>query len=156
MSFLFWKFNCFKFLQQNLVQTNQPVSFQLPNLHYIHLWWDFLKMENKNMLGVICHCVKIVRILIFSGPYFPAFSPNAGKHGLEKLGIRTLFTQRVKNIILRSKWTFLITSDPLDIFKNDWKYRNWFVARRIRLLFFFSSFFFFWYVCMLDMQLAEI
>ena len=103
-------------------------------------------MENRNMLGVICHCVKIVRILIFSGPYFSAFSPNAGKYGLEKLGIRTFFTQRVKNIILRSKWVFLITNDPLDIFKNDWKYRNWFVARRIRLLFF--SIFFFFLICL--------
>ena len=29
----------------------------------------------------------------FSGPYFPAFSPNAEKYGPEKLRIRILFTQ---------------------------------------------------------------
>ena len=103
------------------------------------------------MLGVICHCVKIVRIMIFSGPYFPAFSPNAGKYGLEKLGIRTLFTQRVKNIILRSKWTFLITNDPLDIFKNDWKYRNWFV----RLFFFFLFFFFFFLLLLICLHVGH-
>ena len=108
------------------------------------------------MLGVICHCVKIVRIMIFSGPYFPAFSPNAGKYGLEKLGIRTLFTQRVKNIILRSKWTFLITNDPLDIFKNDWKYRNWFVAGSIRLLFFFFLFFFFLLLLLICLHVAHV
>ena len=52
------------------------------------------------------HCLKSVRILSFSGPYFPTFglkterygvsllfSPNAGKYGPEKLRIRTLFTQ---------------------------------------------------------------
>ena len=27
----------------------------------------------------IVHCVKSVRIWSFSGPYFPVFSPNAGK-----------------------------------------------------------------------------
>ena len=29
------------------------------------------------------HCVKSVRIRSYSGPYFPAFSPNEGKYGLE-------------------------------------------------------------------------
>ena len=39
------------------------------------------------------HYVKIVRIGSFSGSYFPAFSPNPGKYGSEKLQIWTLFTQ---------------------------------------------------------------
>ena len=52
------------------------------------------------------YCVKSVRIRSFSGRYFPAFglkmyldtpylsvfSPNAEKHGPEKLRIRTPFT----------------------------------------------------------------
>ena len=38
----------------------------------------------------IYHCVKDVRILSFSGPYFPIFSPNAGKYGPEKIRLRTL------------------------------------------------------------------
>ena len=38
-------------------------------------------------------CVKSVRFLSFPGPYFPAFSPNAGKYGPQKLRIRALFTQ---------------------------------------------------------------
>ena len=29
------------------------------------------------------HCVKSVRIRSYSGPYFPAFSPDAGKYGPE-------------------------------------------------------------------------
>ena len=40
------------------------------------------------------HCGKSVRIPSFSSPYFPAFSLNTGKYGLEKLQIRTLFLQR--------------------------------------------------------------
>ena len=47
------------------------------------------------------NCVKSVRLWSFSGPYFPAFSLKTerygvkygGKHGPEKLRIRTLFTQ---------------------------------------------------------------
>ena len=39
------------------------------------------------------HCIKSVLIRSFSGPYFLAFSPIAGKYGPEKLQIRTLFTQ---------------------------------------------------------------
>ena len=42
---------------------------------------------------VICHCVKSVRIQSFSGLYFPALVLNMGTYGLEKLRIRTLFTQ---------------------------------------------------------------
>ena len=26
------------------------------------------------------HCIKIVHIRSYSGPYFPAFSPNTGKY----------------------------------------------------------------------------
>ena len=39
--------------------------------------------------------MKSVGIRSFSSPYFPAFifSPNSGKHGPEKIRIRTLFTQ---------------------------------------------------------------
>ena len=29
------------------------------------------------------HCVKGVRIRSYSGPYFPVFSPNAGKYGTD-------------------------------------------------------------------------
>ena len=36
------------------------------------------------------HCVESVRIRSFFGPYFPAFSPNVGKYGPEKLRMRTL------------------------------------------------------------------
>ena len=38
----------------------------------------------SNFLGAFSHSVKSVRIRSFSGPYFPVFSPNAGKYGLEK------------------------------------------------------------------------
>ena len=47
----------------------------------------------ENLVLLRVHCVKIVRIRSFSGPHFPAFSPNAGKYGPEKLRIQTLFTQ---------------------------------------------------------------
>ena len=30
------------------------------------------------------HCMKSVQIRSFSGPYFPVFSPDTGKYGLEK------------------------------------------------------------------------
>ena len=30
---------------------------------------------------------------VFSGPCFPVFGPNTGKHGAEKLRLWTLFTQ---------------------------------------------------------------
>ena len=36
---------------------------------------------------------KSIRIQSSSGPYLVVFSLNAGKYGLEKLRIRTLFTQ---------------------------------------------------------------
>ena len=36
---------------------------------------------------------KSIRIQSSSGPYFVVVSLNAGKYGLEKLRIRTLFTQ---------------------------------------------------------------
>ena len=47
------------------------------------------------------HCVRSVHIQYFPAfglnteryAYFSAFSPNTGKYGLEKLQIRTLFTQ---------------------------------------------------------------
>ena len=39
------------------------------------------------------HCVKSAKYGVFSGPYFPVFSPNAGKYGPEKIRIWTLFTQ---------------------------------------------------------------
>ena len=35
----------------------------------------------------------MARYGVFSSPYFPVFSPNAGKYGPEKLRIWTLFTQ---------------------------------------------------------------
>ena len=37
--------------------------------------------------------LKSVCIQIFPGPYFPTFELNTGKHGPEKLRIRTLSTQ---------------------------------------------------------------
>ena len=43
------------------------------------------------------YCVKSVRIRSFSGPYFPAF-------GLEKLRIRTLFTQCAYLLKFRNKF----------------------------------------------------
>ena len=30
------------------------------------------------------HCVKVSKYEVFSGPYFPVFSPNTGKSGPEK------------------------------------------------------------------------
>ena len=51
----------------------------------------YLQVDTKKILGL--HCVKSARIWSFSGPYFPVFSPNAGKYGPEKLRIGTLFTQ---------------------------------------------------------------
>ena len=35
----------------------------------------------------LIHCVESVQIRSFSGPYFPVFIPNTGKHGPEKLHI---------------------------------------------------------------------
>ena len=45
------------------------------------------------------HCAKIVHIWSFSGPYFPTYGQNTGKHGPEKLWIRTFFTQLYKNLV---------------------------------------------------------
>ena len=39
------------------------------------------------------HCVKSVRILDFSGPYFTPFVLNTGRYGPENLRIQTLFTE---------------------------------------------------------------
>ena len=63
--------------------------------------------DNNNLIFLITlHCLKNVHILSFSGLYFsafemnakiyrvnPVFSPNTGKHGPEKIRIRTLFMQ---------------------------------------------------------------
>ena len=35
---------------------------------------------------------------VFSGPYFPVFSPNAAKYGPEKLRIETRSARVLKNI----------------------------------------------------------
>ena len=35
-------------------------------------------------MKVPVHCVKSVQIRVFFGPYFPVFSPNAGKYGPKK------------------------------------------------------------------------
>ena len=69
-------------------------------------------------------CVKSVRIQIFSGSYFSAFSlntvstlntpclsvfsPNAGKCGREKLRIRTIFTQCTKTTCITCKINQLV------------------------------------------------
>ena len=39
---------------------------------------NFSRLEINNCR---LHCVRSVRIRSFSSPYFPAFSPNAGKYG---------------------------------------------------------------------------
>ena len=63
----------------------------------------YLLIEGYLTYSQVFHCMKSVRILSFSGAYFPAFglnteryrvfSPHSGKYGPEKLQIRTLFTQ---------------------------------------------------------------
>ena len=50
-----------------------------------------VKVRKQSSAGL--HCVNSFRIPIFPGPYYPAFSPNAGKYGPEKIRVRTLFTQ---------------------------------------------------------------
>ena len=66
---------------------------------YVLAHYSFFSNISKACLGhcqtsaqsfCIYHCVKGVRILSFSGPYFPIFSPNAGKYGPEKIRLRTL------------------------------------------------------------------
>ena len=82
------------------------------------------------------HCMKIVRIMSFSGLYSPAFeqnmeryfvslhyvfSSNARKYGLEKLQIRTLFTQwellGLNHLVLLEK----IYSNGLYVSMRSWK-----------------------------------
>ena len=62
------------------------------------------KIVVNNISIINTHCAKSVHIPSFSGPYSPAFglntvSPNRGKYGPGKLGIWTLFTQWVINIL---------------------------------------------------------
>ena len=52
-----------------------------------------IKKRFLDMISTDQYCFKSVRIRSFSGPYFPVFSPNAGKYGPKNLRIRTLFTQ---------------------------------------------------------------
>ena len=52
-----------------------------------------IKKRFLDMISTDQYCFKSVRIRSFSGPYFPVFSPNAGKYGPKKLRIRKLFTQ---------------------------------------------------------------
>ena len=50
--------------------------------------------ENKAPQNLALRALrKISRYRVFSGPYFPVFSPNTGKYGQKKLRIRALFTQ---------------------------------------------------------------
>ena len=49
------------------------------------------------------HCVKIVCIRSFSGPYFSALKLNIERYGVEKLIIRTLFTQWHPRLSQKSK-----------------------------------------------------
>ena len=52
----------------------------------------FQKLGLHFILSIL-HCVKSVRIWSYSGSYFPVFSLNAGKYGVQKLRIRALLTQ---------------------------------------------------------------
>ena len=39
------------------------------------------ELSTQRLTDVI-HCVKCIRIRIFSGPYFPAFGLNTGRHSV--------------------------------------------------------------------------
>ena len=63
-------------------------------LGFLELWREIcLTLFASEQMCRNTHCVKSVRIRIFSGPYFPVFSPNTGEYGSEKLQIQTLFLQ---------------------------------------------------------------
>ena len=42
-----------------------------------------LKIQFLPLLFLKCHCVKIVRIWIYSGPYFPAFGLNTERYSFQ-------------------------------------------------------------------------
>ena len=87
---------------QKNCETPKIWSTLISAINLIHMKWD-------DVSSGWFHCIKNVRIRTFSCPYFPAFalnkeryrygvslsvfSPNAEKHGIEKLRIRALFTQ---------------------------------------------------------------
>ena len=54
---------------------------------------------------------KVSKYVLFSGPYFPVFSPNTGKYGLEKLRVWTLLTQCM---IYKTMLVYQVKSDQLN------------------------------------------
>ena len=51
----------------------------------ISLFWKYLLLYFEfSMISLTIHCVKVSKYGVFSGPYFPVFSPNTGKCGPEK------------------------------------------------------------------------
>ena len=93
-------------------------------------------MVCSNNLFYATHYVKNVQIRSFSGPYFSAFGLNTdqknslfstymGKYGPEKLGMRTLFTQRLQYIHLIHRKKIIAS---LGNFKGTCsEFESWFV-----------------------------
>ena len=53
-------------------------------------------MANNIKCQISITAWKVSKYGVFSGPYFPVFSPNRGKYGQEKLRIRSLLTQWIE------------------------------------------------------------
>ena len=73
--------------------------FDFLSIPFTGLPWEIVThiqigREEPNIPLQNWHCMKIVRIWSFSGPYFLKFGLNTEeKYGPEKLGIRRLFSQ---------------------------------------------------------------
>ena len=84
---VFW---CFQGVEKDALRTNELKKSKMVNQYIVHVSiYEVPCSENyqktvSNFLGAFSHCVKSVRIRSFSGPYFPVFTPNAGKYGPEK------------------------------------------------------------------------
>ena len=87
-------FSCFIYMVTEYLRKIFPKDFLLRWPFFEHnevrwcTWW-----QNHNQFLKWGTVWKMARYGVFSSPYFPVFSPNAGKYGPEKLRIWTLFTQ---------------------------------------------------------------
>ena len=71
-----------------LLEKDCSVSIRMRNVQYLT---TEMFPVSRNI-----HCVKMSKYGVFSGPYFPAFSPNVGKYGPEK----TLYLDTFHTVIL--------------------------------------------------------
>ena len=97
--------------KQRLVRISYFISYFIRISYFFIIDYDLTTSTLRSIkFFKIFHCVKSARNCKFSGPYFPVFSPNAGKYGSEKLWIRALLQGRCIEVPI----PFLI----MGLFKN--------------------------------------